>query len=59
MTNLDSVLESKDINFADKILDSQTYGFFSSHVQKSELDHKEGRGAEELMPLNCVAGEDP
>ena len=32
MTNLDSVLESKDINFADKILDSQTYGFFSSHV---------------------------
>ena len=27
MTNLDSVLESKDINFADKALDSQTYGF--------------------------------
>ena len=27
MTNLDSVLESKDINFADKTLDSQTYGF--------------------------------
>ena len=43
MTNLDSVLKSKDIYlFADKGLYSQSYGLSSSHVQMWELDHKEG-----------------
>ena len=41
MTNLDSILKSRDIT-ADKGLDSQSYGFSSSHVWMWELDHKEG-----------------
>ena len=32
MTNLDSILKSRDIKFADKRPSSQTYGFSSSHV---------------------------
>ena len=41
MTNLERVLKSRDL-FADKGLYSQSYGFSSSHVWMSELDHKEG-----------------
>ena len=44
---------------ANKSPSNQSYGFSTGHVWMRELDHKEGRGAEELMPLNCVAGEDP
>ena len=36
--NLDSILKSRDIS----LLSGQSYGFSSSHVQMSELDHKEG-----------------
>ena len=32
MANLDSILKSRDINFADKGLSSQSYGSSSSHV---------------------------
>ena len=32
MTNLDSLLKSRDITFADKGPSSQSYGFSSSHV---------------------------
>ena len=32
MTNLDSILKSRDINFANKGPSSQGYGFSSSHV---------------------------
>ena len=39
MTNLDSILKSRDIT--DKGLSSQSYGFSSSHVWMWELDHKE------------------
>ena len=39
MTNLDSILKSRDI--ADKGLSSQSYGFSSSHVWLSELYYKE------------------
>ena len=43
MTNLDSILESRDIHlFANKDPSSQSYGFSSSHVQMWELDQKEG-----------------
>ena len=38
MTNLDSILKSKDINLSY----SQNYGLSSSHVWMWELDHKEG-----------------
>ena len=32
MMNLDSVLKSKDVNYADKDPQSQSYGFANSHV---------------------------
>ena len=41
MTNLDSVLKSKDITLPTKGLSSQIYGFSSSHVWMWELDYKE------------------
>ena len=37
MTNLDSILKSKDIT--DKCPSNQSYGFSSSHVWMWELDH--------------------
>ena len=42
MTNLDSILKSKDITFDDKGLSSQSYSFSSSHLWMWELDHKQG-----------------
>ena len=41
MTNLSSILKSRDINFANKGPSSQSYGFFTSHVWMWELDRKE------------------
>ena len=41
MTNLDSILESRDVNFANKGPSSQGYGFSSGHVWMRELDYKE------------------
>ena len=48
MTNLDNILKSRDIHFANKDLYSQSYGFSTSHVWIWELDHKEGWAAFEL-----------
>ena len=48
VTNLDSILKSRDIYFANKDLYSQSYGFSISHVWMWELDHKEGWAAFEL-----------
>ena len=42
MTNLDSILKSRDITLPKKVRLSQGYGFSSSHVWICELDHKEG-----------------
>ena len=42
MTNLDSILKSRDITFADKGPSSQSYGFSSGYVWMWELDHKVG-----------------
>ena len=42
MTNLDSILKSRDITLPTKIWYSQSYIFSSSHVRMWELDHKEG-----------------
>ena len=58
--NLDSVLKKTETYFANKGLSSQCYGFSSSHVWMWELDNKFKKrlSAEELMPLNCGAGED-
>ena len=41
MTNLDSILKSRDNYFANKGPSSQGYGFSSSHVWMLELDYKE------------------
>ena len=41
MTNLDSILKSRDIVFANKGPSSQGYGFSSTHVWMWELDCKE------------------
>ena len=42
MTNLDSILKSRDIYFANKGSFSQCYGFSCSHVWTGELDHNTG-----------------
>ena len=42
MTNLDSILSSRDIYFANKGPSSQGYGFSSGHVWMWELDCEEG-----------------
>ena len=41
MTNLDSVLKSRDIALPTKVRIVKSYGFSSSHVWMWELDHKE------------------
>ena len=41
MTNLDSILKSRDMTLAKKGPSSQSYDFSSSHVWMWELDHKE------------------
>ena len=41
MTNLDSILKSRDITFANKGLSSQGYVFSSGHVWMWELGYKE------------------
>ena len=46
MTNLDSILKSRDITLPTKV-HLVSYGFSSSHVWMWELDHKEG-----WMPKN-------
>ena len=42
MTNLDSLLKSRDITLLTKVHVVKSYVFSSSHVQMWELDHKEG-----------------
>ena len=59
MTNLDSILKKQRHHFDDKCPDSPSCVFSSSHVRMGELDHKGDLRGEELMFLNCGAGEDP
>ena len=47
MTNLDSILKSRDITLLTKFPYGQNYGFSSSHVQMWEFDYKKG-----WMPKN-------
>ena len=42
MTNLDSILKSRNIYFANKSQSSQGYGFSCGHVWMWEFDYKEG-----------------
>ena len=55
MTNLRQCIKKQRHYFAYKVPYSQSYGFSSSHVQMSELDHTEL--TKELMLLNCGAEE--
>ena len=41
MTNLDSILKSRDVTLPNKGLSSQGFGFSSSHVWMWELDYRE------------------
>ena len=41
MTNLDSILKSRDITLLTNVLSNQSHGFSSSHVWMWELDYKE------------------
>ena len=41
MTNLNSMLKSRDITLPTKVHSSQSYGFLSSHVWMWQLDYKE------------------
>ena len=43
MTNLDSILKSRDMTLAKKGPSSQSYDFSSSHVWMQELDYKESQ----------------
>ena len=54
MTNLDSILKSRDITLSIKVSSSQNYGFSSSHVWMWELYHKEKLSIEELMLLKFI-----
>ena len=48
MTNLDSILKSRDMTLPTKVLSTQGYGFSCSYVWMWELDHKEC-----WEPKNC------
>ena len=58
MTNLDSILKSKDIYFVNKAPYSQGYGLSSSNIWLWELDHKESRALKIWCFQNCGVGED-
>ena len=55
MTNLDSVFKSRRHHVANKGPSSQSCGFSSSRMRVEPLKRL---STEELMLLNCVAGED-
>ena len=50
VTNLGSILKSKDITLPTKVQSSQSYGFSSSHLWMWELDHKEGYMSKNWWP---------
>ena len=54
MTNLDSILKSRDITLANKGPSSQSYGFSSSHVWMWELYYKESWAPKNWWFLNLV-----
>ena len=43
MSNLSSILKSRDNHFADKSPYSQSYGFSSSHIWMWEFDYKDSK----------------
>ena len=59
MTNLDSILKSRDYCFADKGQSNQSYGFSSSHVWMWELDYKESWVPKNQCFWTVVLGKTP
>ena len=57
MTNIDSVLKSRDITLPTKVCLVKAMAF-PVIMYGYELDHKEDWSTEELMLLNCGVGED-
>ena len=55
MTNLDSILKSRDITLPTKVC--RVKAIFQYHAWMCEMDHKD-RCTKELMLLNCGVGED-
>ena len=65
MTNLDSILKSRDITLSTKVhlvkamaFPVVMYGCESWAIKKAERKKKRKLSAEELMLLNCCIGED-
>ena len=58
MTNLDSILKRRDINFANKGLSSQTMVFPVVMYACESWTIKKAGLTEKLMLLNCGVGED-
>ena len=58
MINLDSIPKSRAITLPTKVHISQSYGFFPVVMYGCECWIKRRLSAEELMSLNCGAGED-
>ena len=57
MTNLDSILKSRDITLSTKVRLVKAM-VFPLVMYGCELDYKKKLNAEELMLLNCSVGED-
>ena len=57
MTNLDSILKTRDITLPTKVCLVKAV-VFPVVMYGCELDHKDKLSTEELMPLNCGVGED-
>ena len=57
MTNLDSIVKSRDITLPTRVCLVKSMVFFSGHVWMWELDSEEKLSTEELMPLNYGVGE--
>ena len=58
MTNLDSVLKSRDYTLPTKVCTVKAMVFLVVTYGCWELDRKKRQSTEDLMPSNCGAGED-
>ena len=58
VTNLDSILKSRDITLLTEVCIVKAMFFSNSHVWVWELDHVRRPSAKELMLSNCGPGED-
>ena len=57
MTNLDSILKSRDITLPKKGPSSQSYDFFQSSYRDVRVGLYRKLSTKELMLLNCIVGE--